>query len=62
MWSPRSLPGMTSMRKKSFESVECIYIFEEPSAYFMANFYESSCKNIYDTRKTMLLYTVSAYV
>ena len=33
--------------KKSLESVECIYILEEPCVYFMANFYESSCKNIY---------------
>ena len=36
-------------REKSFESVECIYILEEPSAYFMANVYESSCKNIYES-------------
>ena len=36
-------------REKSFESVECIYILQEPSAFFMANFYESSSKNIYES-------------
>ena len=50
MWSHRSFPPWEHhaiWREKSFESVECIYILEEPCAYFMANFYESSCKNIW---------------
>ena len=52
MWSHRSFPPWEHhaiWREKSFESVECIYILEEPSAYFMANVYESSCKNIYES-------------